>query len=168
MWLKPSAYRSPTSAALSEPGWPGVVEVLIARLPHAADLPLPSPATPGSAGYDLASAEDGDLGPLERKLFRTGFSIAVPDGYECQLRPRSGLALKHGVTLPNTPATIDSDYRGELMVALVNLGTERFQVTRGMRIAQMIIARVERVKFHSVEVLPSTARGTGGFGSSGT
>ena len=145
-----------------------MVEVLIARLPHAADLPLPSPATPGSAGYDLASAEDGDLGPFERRLFRTGFSIAVPEGYECQLRPRSGLALKHGITLPNTPATIDSDYRGELMVALVNLGTELFQVTRGMRIAQMIIARVERVKFHSVEVLPSTARGTGGFGSSGT
>jgi dUTP pyrophosphatase len=151
VWLKPSACRSPTSAALSETARPGVVEVLIARLPHAADLPLPSPAT-----------------PLERRLFRTGFSIAVPHGYECQLRPRSGLALKHGITLPNTPATIDSDYRGELMVALVNLGTERFQVTRGMRIAQMIIARVERVKFHSVEVLPSTARGTGGFGSSGT
>ena len=168
MWPKPSAYRSPMSAALSEPGRPGVVEVLIARLPHAADLPLPSPATPGSAGYDLASAEDGDLGPFERKLFRTGFSIAVPDGYECQLRPRSGLALKHGITLPNTPATIDSDYRGELMVALVNLGTEPFQVTRGMRIAQMVIARVERVTFHSVKVLPSTARGTGGFGSSGT
>lgn len=144
------------------------VRVLIARLPHADDLPLPSPATAGSAGYDLASAEEGELAPLERKLFRTGFSIAVPDGYECQLRPRSGLALRHGVTLPNTPATIDSDYRGELMVALVNLGTEKFQVTRGMRIAQMIIARVERVAFHPVEVLPSTARGTGGFGSSGT
>jgi dUTP pyrophosphatase len=144
------------------------VEVMIARLPHAADLPLPSPATAGSAGYDLASAEDGDLGPLERKLFRTGFSIAVPDGYECQLRPRSGLALKHGITLPNTPATIDSDYRGELMVALVNLGRESFRVTRGMRIAQMIIARVERVEFQPVEELPSTARGTGGFGSSGT
>lgn len=145
----------------------GAVRVLIARLPHAEDLPLPSPATAGSAGYDLASAEDGELAPLERKLFRTGFSIAVPDGFECQLRPRSGLALRHGITLPNTPATIDSDYRGELMVALVNLGTETFQVTRGMRIAQMIVARVERVAFRPVEVLPSTARGTGGFGSSG-
>jgi dUTP pyrophosphatase len=144
------------------------VEVLIARLPHAADLPQPSPATPGSAGYDLASAEDGELAPFERKLFRTGFSIAVPDGYECQLRPRSGLALRHGITLPNTPATIDSDYRGELMVALVNLGSETFRITRGMRIAQMVIARVERVSFHPVEVLPSTTRGTGGFGSSGT
>ncbi len=144
------------------------VQVLIARLPHAADLPLPSPATAGSAGYDLASAEDGELAPLERKLFRTGFSIAVPEGYECQLRPRSGLALRHGITLPNTPATIDSDYRGELMVALVNLGSETFRITRGMRIAQMIIARVEWVQFNPVEELPSTVRGTGGFGSSGT
>ena len=144
------------------------VKVLIARLPLAEGLPLPSAATPGSAGYDLASAEEGELAPFERKLFRTGFSIAVPVGYECQLRPRSGLALRHGITLPNTPATIDSDYRGELMVALVNLGSEAFQVTRGMRIAQMIVAPVERVTFHPVEELPPTARGTGGFGSSGT
>ena len=144
------------------------VEVLIARLPLAEGLPIPSPATPGSAGYDLASAEDGDLAPLERRLFRTGFSIAVPAGYECQLRPRSGLALRHGITLPNTPATIDSDYRGELMVALVNLGTEPFRVTRGMRIAQMIVVRVERVAFRPVDALPPTARGTGGFGSSGS
>jgi dUTP pyrophosphatase len=143
------------------------LEVLLARLPHAEGLPVPSPATPGSAGYDLASADEGDLAPLERRLFRTGFSIAVPDGYECQLRPRSGLALRHGITLPNTPATVDSDYRGELMVALVNLGTETFRVTRGMRIAQMIIGRVERVTFRPVEALPPTARGTGGFGSSG-
>jgi dUTP diphosphatase len=144
-----------------------VVEVLITRLPQAEGLPLPSPATAGSAGYDLASAEDGDLAPFERRLFRTGFSIAVPDGYECQIRPRSGLALRHGITLPNTPATIDSDYRGELMVALVNLGTETFRVTRGMRIAQMIVAPVERVTFRPVDDLPPTARGTGGFGSSG-
>jgi dUTP pyrophosphatase len=144
------------------------VEVLIARLPHAEGLPIPSPATPGSAGYDLASAEDGDLAPLERRLFHTGFSIAVPDGYECQLRPRSGLALRHGITLPNTPATIDSDYRGELMVALVNLGTESFRVTRGMRIAQMVVARVEQVAFRPVDALPPTTRGTGGFGSSGS
>ena len=145
-----------------------LVEVLIARLPHGEGLPLPSPATSGSAGYDLASAEEGELVPLERRLFRTGFSIAVPDGYECQLRPRSGLALRHGVTLPNTPATIDSDYRGELMVALVNLGAERFRVTRGMRIAQMIVARVERVAFRPVDALPPSERGTGGFGSSGS
>ena len=153
---------------MSEGPYPlGAVEILVARLPHAAGLPLPSPATPGSAGYDLASAEDGELAPFERRLFRTGFTIAVPDGYECQLRPRSGLALRHGITLPNTPATVDSDYRGELMVALVNLGTEKFKVTRGMRIAQMIIARVERASFRSVDELPPTARGTGGFGSSG-
>jgi dUTP pyrophosphatase len=152
---------------LSERGTKPAVEVLLTRLPHAEGLPLPSPATPGSAGYDLASAEDGVLGPLERRLFRTGFSIAVPDGYECQLRPRSGLALRHGITLPNTPATIDSDYRGELMVALVNLSRETFEVTRGMRIAQMVIASVERVEFRPVEVLPATSRGAGGFGSSG-
>jgi dUTP pyrophosphatase len=153
---------------LSEQVRTGAVEVLITRLPHGHGLPLPSPATPGSAGYDLASAEDGELEPLERKLFRTGFSIAVPEGYECQLRPRSGLAYRHGITLPNTPATVDSDYRGELMVALVNLGTETFQVTRGMRIAQMIIARVERATFRAVDVLPPTTRGIGGFGSSGS
>jgi dUTP pyrophosphatase len=143
------------------------VEVLLTRLPHADGLPLPSPATPGSAGYDLASAEDGALAPLERKLFKTGFSIALPDGYECQLRPRSGLALRHGITLPNTPATVDSDYRGELMVALVNLSSETFQVIRGMRIAQMIVAPVVRVAFRPVDELPPTSRGTGGFGSSG-
>jgi dUTP pyrophosphatase len=91
----------------------------------------------------------------------------VPEGYECQIRPRSGLALKHGITLPNTPATIDSDYRGELKVILVNLGTEAFEVTRGMRIAQMVIARVERVEFRTVEELPVSSRGAGGFGSTG-
>jgi dUTP diphosphatase len=140
---------------------------MLARLPHAGDLPLPTAATPGSAGYDLASAEEGELGPLERRLFRTGFSIAVPEGYECQLRPRSGLALRHGITLPNTPATIDSDYRGELMVPLVNLGNQPFRITRGMRIAQMIFARVERATFRPVDRLPPSRRGTGGFGSSG-
>jgi dUTP pyrophosphatase len=107
------------------------------------------------------------LAPLERRLFRTGFAIAVPEGYECQIRPRSGLALRHGITLPNTPATIDSDYRGELMVALVNLGAEPFEVTRGMRIAQMVVARVERVAFEPVAELPPSGRGSGGFGSTG-
>ena len=91
----------------------------------------------------------------------------MPEGYECQIRPRSGLALKHGITLPNTPATIDSDYRGELKVILVNLGTEPFEVTRGMRIAQMVIARVERVEFQAVAELPASSRGAGGFGSTG-
>ncbi len=155
------------SRPFSEPGEGGVVRVLLARLPHGDDLPVPARATPGAAGYDLASADEGAIAPFERRLFRTGFSIAVPGGYECQLRPRSGLALKHGITLPNTPATIDSDYRGEVMVALVNLGNESFQVTRGMRIAQMVIARVERAEFAEVVELPATARGAGGFGSTG-
>jgi dUTP pyrophosphatase len=130
-------------------------------------LPLPALATPGSAGYDLTSADTGVLAPLERRLFRTGFAIAVPEGYECQIRPRSGLALRHGITLPNTPATIDSDYRGELMVALVNLGTAAFEITRGMRVAQMVVARVERVAFEAVAELPPSGRGAGGFGSTG-
>ena len=144
-----------------------MVEILLARLPHGEGLPVPSPATPGSAGCDLASADDGVLAPLERRLFRTGLSIALPEGYECQIRPRSGLALRHGITLPNSPATIDSDYRGELMVALVNLGAEPFEVTRGMRIAQMVVARVERVAFRAVENLPDSVRGVSGFGSTG-
>lgn len=104
---------------------------------------------------------------MERRLFGTGLAIAVPEGYECQLRPRSGLALKHGISLPNTPATIDSDYRGELKVMLVNLGAEPFEVTRGMRIAQMVIARVEQVEFRPVDELPASRRGDGGFGSTG-
>ena len=145
----------------------GQVVVQIARMPDSEGLPLPARATPGSAGYDLASAETVLIQPMERRLVQTGFRIAVPPGYECQLRPRSGLALKHGITLPNTPATIDSDYRGELMVALVNLGSEPFEVTRGMRIAQMIIARVEAVDFTEVAVLPQSERGEGGFGSTG-
>ena len=144
-----------------------MTEVLISRLPHGAGLPLPALATPGAAGYDIASADEGRLAPMERRLFRTGFAIAVPEGFECQVRPRSGLALRHGITLPNTPATIDSDYRGEVMIMLVNLGTEPFEVTRGMRIAQMVIARVEQVTFRPVESLPGTERGAGGFGSTG-
>ena len=128
---------------------------------------MPSLATPGSAGYDLASAEAGVLAPMERRQFATGLAIAVPPGYECQIRPRSGLAFKHGVTLPNTPATIDSDYRGEIKVILMNLGNEPFEVTRGMRIAQMIVARVEHVEFQAVETLPASVRGAGGFGSTG-
>ena len=141
--------------------------MLLARLPPGEGRPLPALATPGSAGYDLASADTGVLAPLERRLFRTGLAIAVPEGYECQIRPRSGLALRHGITLPNTPATIDSDYRGELMVALVNLGTEPFEITRGMRIAQIVVARVERVAFEAVAELPPSDRGAGGFGSTG-
>ena len=130
-------------------------------------MPLPAPATPGSAGYDVASADTATIAPMERRLFRTGFAIAVPGGFECQVRPRSGLALKHGITLANSPATIDSDYRGELRIILVNLGPEPFEVTRGMRIAQLVIARVERAAFDEVAELPGSQRGDGGFGSTG-
>lgn len=145
-----------------------MLDLPFSRLPHGEGLPVPALATPGSAGYDVASADAGVLAPLERRLFRTGFTIAIPAGFECQIRPRSGLALKHGITLPNTPATIDSDYRGELMIALVNLGTEPFEVTRGMRIAQLVFARVEQAFWREVPELPPSARGQGGFGSTGT
>ncbi len=128
---------------------------------------MPSRATPGSAGYDVPSAEQGVLAPLERRAFATGFAIALPDEFECQIRPRSGLALKHGIMVANTPATIDSDYRGEVKVILANLGTEPFEITRGMRIAQMVFARVEPVDFQTVNSLPGTSRGAGGFGSTG-
>jgi dUTP pyrophosphatase len=115
----------------------------------------------------VASAEDGVLAPLERRAFATGFAMAVPEDYECQIRPRSGLALQHGIMVANTPATIDSDYRGEVKVILANLSRDAFSVTRGMRIAQMVFARVERVEFQRVTELPASARGTGGFGSTG-
>jgi len=137
------------------------------RLPHGAELPVPARQTSGSAGFDVAAGETVVLLPGERKLVRTGFAIAVPEGWECQVRPRSGLALKHGITLPNTPGTIDSDYRGELCVSLVNLGTEPFEVVRGMRIAQLLFARVPEVVFEEVAELPPTGRGLGGFGSTG-
>lgn len=145
-----------------------MIELAFVRLPHGAGLPVPAPATHGSAGCDIASADDGVLAPGERRLFRTGFAIAIPHGFECQIRPRSGLALKHGITLPNSPATIDSDYRGELMVALINLGEAQFEVTRGMRIAQLVFARVEAAAWREVPALPPTGRGDGGFGSTGT
>jgi len=144
-----------------------VAEVLISRLPHGEGLPLPARATEGSAGFDIASAEDGVLQPMERRLFGTGFAVAIPSGWEIQIRPRSGLAFKHGVTLPNTPATIDSDYRGELKIALVNLGAEPFTVERGMRIGQLVVARVPEASFREVTELPPSGRGAGGFGSTG-
>jgi dUTP pyrophosphatase len=144
-----------------------MIQIQIARLAHAEGLPLPARATAGSAGFDVASAEDAVLAPGERRLVGTGFRIAIPEGYEVQIRPLSGLALEHGITLPNTPATIDSDYRGELKIALVNLGSESFEVTRGMRIAQLIVARVEPAEFRAVEELPASVRGEGGFGSTG-
>jgi dUTP pyrophosphatase len=144
-----------------------MAEVLITRLPHGKGMPLPARATEGSAGFDIASAEEGLLQPMERRLFGTGFAVAIPSGWEIQIRPRSGMAYKHGITLPNTPATIDSDYRGELKVALVNLGAEPFAVERGMRIGQLLVARVEESSFVEVVELPSTGRGAGGFGSTG-
>src|SRR5262245_52966165 len=144
-----------------------MISILLQRLPHGEGLPLPAKATRGSAGFDIASAEEGDLLPGERRLFPTGFAVAIPEGFEIQIRPRSGLALRFGVTLPNTPATIDSDYRGELKIALINLGTEPFKVTRGMRIAQMVVSKVESARCTLVSTLSPTARGEGGFGSTG-
>ncbi len=131
------------------------------------DLALPSYQTVGAAGMDVRAAESCTLGVGETKLIATGFSLAIPEGYEVQLRPRSGLALKHGITLLNSPATIDSDYRGEVKVILTNLGHEEFVVARGDRIAQMVVARVERLELEIVEELDETSRGSGGFGHTG-
>lgn len=143
----------------------------IQRLAHASDLPLPSYETSGSAGMDLRAATPVDqplvLGPGARALVPTGLSIALEPGFEAQVRPRSGLALKHGITCLNSPGTVDSDYRGEVGVILVNLGQEPFTIRRGERIAQMIIARHERAEIVEVETLDATARGSGGFGSTG-
>jgi dUTP pyrophosphatase len=144
------------------------LEVLITRLPESEGLELPSYQTDGSAGMDVRAAEDRVLQPGETALIPTGFLIAVPPGYEAQMRPRSGLALKHGITLPNSPGTIDSDYRGPVGVILTNLGHEPFFIHRGDRIAQMVITKVERAVWKEVESLDETARGDGGFGSSGT
>ena len=142
--------------------------VQVRRLPHHDGLPLPARQTDGSAGYDVCSAQaDFTLQSMERRLVQTGLALAIPPGFEAQVRPRSGLALKHGLTLPNTPATIDSDYRGELMVAVINLGTEPVTVTRGMRIAQLVFQRVEAVDLVEVPELPQSGRGGGGFGSTG-
>ena len=142
--------------------------VQIRRLPHHDGLPLPTRQTAGAAGYDVCSAEpDFTIVPQERRLVRTGLALAIPAGYEAQVRPRSGLAVKHGLTLPNSPATIDSDYRGELMIPMINLGAEPVVVTRGMRIAQLVFQRVEAVELQEVAELPPSARGGGGFGSTG-
>jgi len=145
--------------------------VRIERLPHAAGLPLPAYETAGSAGMDLRAAVADDqpltLAPGARALVPTGLKIALEPGYEAQVRPRSGLALKHGITCLNTPGTVDSDYRGEVGVILANLGTEPFVIRRGERIAQMVIARHARAAMVEVEGLDETARGTGGFGSTG-
>ena len=143
------------------------IRIRISRLPHGEGLPLPSYATPGAAGMDVVAAEDLDLQPGQRHAVATGFRVAIPDGYEIQVRPRSGLAFKHGITVPNTPGTIDSDYRGEIKVLLINHGTEPFPVRRGERIAQMMLAVLTRAEFDEVEELCETTRGAGGFGSTG-
>ena len=141
--------------------------VRIKRLPHGEGLALPAYATPGAAGMDVLAAEDVTLVPGARHAVATGFSVAIPAGFEIQVRPRSGLALKHGLSVPNTPGTIDSDYRGELKVILINHGAEPFAVARGDRIAQLVLAPVTRAAWDEVAELDDTARGAGGFGSTG-
>ncbi|WP_455874413.1 dUTP diphosphatase [Rhizobium yanglingense] len=143
----------------------------LVRLPNGEGLDLPSYETSGAAGMDLRAAvadnEPMTLAPGKRALVPTGFIFEIPDGYEAQVRPRSGLAFKHGITCLNTPGTIDSDYRGEVKVLLVNLGDEPFEITRGMRIAQMVIAPVTQVRVAEITESTTTARGAGGFGSTG-
>ncbi len=143
------------------------IRIKIARLPHGEGLPLPSYATPGAAGMDVVAAEDIDLAPGQRHAVATGFQVAIPHGYEIQVRPRSGLAFKHGISVPNTPGTIDSDYRGELKILLINHGSEPFAIRRGDRIAQLVPAAVTLAAFDEVENLDETHRGAGGFGSTG-
>jgi dUTP pyrophosphatase len=148
------------------------IEVRIVRLPHGADLPLPEYQSALAAGLDLLAAvpEDApvEIAPGARALIPTGVAIALPPGHEGQVRPRSGLAARHGVTVLNTPGTVDADYRGELQVILINLGTEAFVVRRGMRIAQIVVAPVRRAKLVETENLDATERAVGGFGSTGT
>ena len=148
-----------------------MTKLRVERLPHAEGLPLPAYETPGSAGMDLraAVAEEAPvtLAPGARALIPTGLRIALEPGFEAQVRPRSGLALKHGITCLNSPGTIDSDYRGEVGVILANLGQEPFVIRRGERIAQLVIARHEQAALVEVEALDETARGAGGFGSTG-
>ena len=145
------------------------IEIEVVRLAHARDLELPAYASAAAAGADLLAAIDHDieLRPLERRIVPTGISIALPVGFEAQIRPRSGLAAKHGVTVANAPGTIDADYRGEIRVILINLGREAFRVTRGMRIAQLVVARHARAVWREASELDRTARGAGGFGSTG-
>lgn len=145
----------------------GPVGVQVKRLPHGDGLDLPAYATAGAAGMDVLSAEDVTLDPGARHAVSTGLSVAIPDGYEIQVRPRSGLAFKFGVTVPNTPGTIDSDYRGELKVLMINHGTEPFPIKRGERIAQLVLAPVVQAAWQEVDVLDDTVRGSGGFGSTG-
>ena len=146
------------------------VRVLITRKPGCEDLPLPAYQTDGAAGMDLLAAvpEPVTVAPGHRTLVPCGVFIALPEGYEAQVRPRSGLALRHGVTMVNTPGTVDSDYRGELQVIVINHGQEPFAVTRGMRVAQLVVAPVTRAVLVEVDELPASPRGVGGFGHTGT
>jgi dUTP pyrophosphatase len=144
-----------------------MIEIQLQRLPHGNGLPTPSYATNGAAGLDVVAAEGLTLEPGQRHAVATGFAIAIPEGYEVQVRPRSGLAIKHGITCLNTPGTIDHDYRGEVKVILANLGSEPFEVRRGERIAQLVPALVTRAHFSEVVELSETSRGAGGFGSTG-
>lgn len=144
-----------------------MIEIKLSRLPHGEGLPLPQYATEHAAGLDVVAAEDIALQPGQRHAVSTGFAIEIPHGYEVQVRPRSGLALKHGITCLNTPGTIDSDYRGEVKVILANLGSEPFLASRGERIAQLVPAPVLRASFEEVGELGGSARGVGGFGSTG-
>lgn len=143
------------------------VTIELKRLPHGEGLTLPAYATDGAAGMDVVSAEDVTLDPGQRHPVATGLAMAIPHGYEIQVRPRSGLALKHGITVPNTPGTIDSDYRGELKVIMINHGNEPFVIARGDRVAQLVVAPVTQGQWLEVEELDATERGAGGFGSTG-
>lgn len=148
-------------------GAPNRVPLRIMRLPHGEGLPLPAYASAGAACMDVVAAEDVTLPCGGRHAVATGFALAIPEGYEVQARPRSGLALKHGISLANTPGTIDSDYRGELKIILINLGDAPFAIARGDRIAQIALAPVTQAAWQEVEALDETARGAGGFGSTG-
>ena len=146
---------------------PERVAVQVARLPHGEGLELPRYATDGAAGMDVLAAEDVILAPGARHAVASGLAVAIPPGYEIQVRPRSGLALKHGISVPNAPGTIDSDYRGELKVILINHGAEPFAIARGDRVAQLVLAPVVRMTWDEVDALDDTERGGGGFGSTG-
>ena len=146
---------------------PDSVGVAVTRLPHGEGLDLPHYATTGAAGMDVVSAEAVTLAPGARHAVATGLALAIPPGYEIQVRPRSGLALKHGITVPNTPGTIDSDYRGELKVILINHGAQPFVIARGDRVAQLVLAPVTQARWIEVAELDATGRGAGGFGSTG-
>ncbi len=143
------------------------LKIGVKKLPGTEDLALPSYQTNHSAGMDIVSAQSVEIAPGERTMISTGLTVAIPDGFEAQIRPRSGLAVKHGITLVNTPGTIDADYRGEIRIIMINHGDEVFAVKRGERIAQMIIAPVTRCNWELMDELPESGRGEGGFGSTG-